>query len=179
MCRSSSVHPRPACPKQRRHLAVSFLINSWPEGHGALPFALYLPADTRAFPLSQKTIQYWHFTISLNIIPSTQAENNSKTDKSGHFIGFIGLLFAKSQVNTEKTDMSIQQWTNNDRFKMQKNSKTGTPLFPRDSGSIHLVRVMGLEPIRLTAQEPKSCTSANSVIPAQRPPHDLRRLQVL
>ena len=29
-----------------------------------------------------------------------------------------------------------------------------------------LVRVMGVEPTRLAAQEPKSCTSANSVIPA-------------
>ena len=29
-----------------------------------------------------------------------------------------------------------------------------------------LVRVVGLEPTRLAAQEPKSCTSANSAIPA-------------
>ena len=29
-----------------------------------------------------------------------------------------------------------------------------------------LVRVVGLEPTRLAAQEPKSCTSANSVISA-------------
>ena len=29
-----------------------------------------------------------------------------------------------------------------------------------------LVRVVGLEPTRLAAQEPKSCASANSAIPA-------------
>ena len=29
-----------------------------------------------------------------------------------------------------------------------------------------LVRVVGLEPTRLTAQEPKSCVSTNSTIPA-------------
>ena len=29
-----------------------------------------------------------------------------------------------------------------------------------------LVRVVGVEPTRISPQEPKSCTSANSVIPA-------------
>lgn len=32
--------------------------------------------------------------------------------------------------------------------------------------SLFLVRVVGVEPTRLAAQEPKSCTSANSAIPA-------------
>ena len=30
----------------------------------------------------------------------------------------------------------------------------------------YMVRVVGVEPTRLSAQEPKSCTSANSAIPA-------------
>ena len=33
-----------------------------------------------------------------------------------------------------------------------------------------MVRVTGLEPVRLSTQEPKSCTSTNSAIPADNPP---------
>ena len=33
-------------------------------------------------------------------------------------------------------------------------------------GEPRVVRVVGLEPTRLLAQEPKSCTSANSATPA-------------
>ena len=37
---------------------------------------------------------------------------------------------------------------------------------PTDVGVIILVRVAGVEPVHLSAQDPKSCVSANSTIPA-------------
>ena len=37
---------------------------------------------------------------------------------------------------------------------------------PNPQCPLYLVRVVGVEPTRLSAQEPKSCTSANSAIPA-------------
>ena len=45
-------------------------------------------------------------------------------------------------------------------FCKQKVGASDTKLAPT------MVRVVGLEPTRLTAQEPKSCVSTNSTIPA-------------
>ena len=46
------------------------------------------------------------------------------------------------------------------------------PRFEKNGES--LVRMTGLEPAHLTAQEPKSCVSANSTIPANNAPDETR-----
>ena len=43
-------------------------------------------------------------------------------------------------------------------------------LSPREYRGAFLVRVTGLEPAHLAAQEPKSCVSANFTTPAQTSP---------
>ena len=49
----------------------------------------------------------------------------------------------------------------------QKTKKHEDP-FVGNSCFSFLVRVKGVEPLRITSQDPKSCASANSAIPARK-----------
>ena len=55
------------------------------------------------------------------------------------------------------------------RCKHERKGKIKTEPETRIASRLSLVRVMGVEPTRLAAQEPKSCASANSAIPVYAP----------
>lgn len=51
---------------------------------------------------------------------------------------------------------------------LQKKHKKSSVHNIKSVMTLDMVRVWGLEPQRISAQEPKSCMSANSIIPAYR-----------
>ncbi len=73
---------------------------------------------------------------------------------------FLDVPFLQKRA-TQKT------WLESSVFGIEKRPKFGCLIFEfQISTSVHMVRVVGLEPTRIAPQEPKSCASANSAIPA-------------